>query len=70
MSHTLSNRYRPIRRYTPQDNRRYSRNLGIKAAAEIFVKRGFSPATVRTMDRPWSAEIATAMEKQQRAGAQ
>lgn len=48
----------------PQDSTRYAWDLGIKAAAEIFRKRGFSPAMVRAMDRPWSAEVAAAMEQQ------
>lgn len=48
----------------PQDNYQYARKAGIRAAAEIFRKRGFSPAMVRTMDRPWSAEVAAAMEQQ------
>jgi hypothetical protein len=48
----------------PQANYQYARQAGIRTAAEILVKRGFTPATVRAMDRPWSAEVADAMEQQ------
>ena len=72
MTHNLSTRLRIITRYTPQDNRRYSRDLGVDAAADaarICLEAGATAEQARdaAAGNPELGPLAEAMERQAQA---